>query len=102
MSGRVSITVLKSIALWMVTSRPALATALSDYEPGHFEQAAGFADSDLLLLISSVAVAIALVWAAWAGFSVSLNTIAQGSYGTWLFMLAAIILIVTMTIVFVF
>ncbi len=78
---------------------PAVNTA---FEPADFGRAAGFEANELLGLISVALVTIVLVWAAWALFSVTLNSIAQARYGTWIAMLCAIALIVTLMFVFIF
>ncbi len=72
------------------------------FEPADFGRAAGFEANELLGLISVALVTIVLVWAAWALFSVTLNSIAQARYGTWIAMLCAIALIVTLMFVFIF
>ncbi|MCY3769885.1 MAG: hypothetical protein OXG56_11075 [Gammaproteobacteria bacterium] len=72
------------------------------FEPGNFGRAAGFEANDLLGMISVALITIVLVWAAWALFSVTLNSIARARYGTWIAMLGAIVLIVTLMFVFIF
>lgn len=80
---------------------PALAGNTA-FQPENFGRAAGFEASDLLGMISVALITIVLVWAAWALFSVTLNSIAQARYGTWIAMLCAIVLIVTLMFVFIF